>query len=979
MAQFRASARTVDMLGRQQIAGVSTAVSELFKNAHDAYATSATADLVRPDDLFVLRDDGLGMSRREFEERWLTLGTSAKTRPEGLPPPPTGMRPRPALGEKGIGRLAIATIGPQVLVLTRAGGSSEELTAALIHWGAFEIPDVSLGDIEVPIAEYKPGTTPDTSDLAHRLERALSKLPVSQSSSGLVQKIKEDLSLWEQIDLQQIAFEIDAETLVGDSGTCFVITPTSPDLSADLLPASPKEAPPLLRTLIGFANTMTPGHAPPALSTSFRDHRDRDLVADLIEDSEFFTPEEFTQADHHFSGEFDAFGQFTGTVSVFGGEPVAFPLAWTGARGEPTHCGPFALDIAYVQGLERQSRLDREEWFRMTDKLDRYGGLYIYRDGIRVLPYGDNRFDWLDIELRRNKSASDAYFSYRRMFGAVRISRAWNADLREKAGREGFSGNTAYRQFRSVLEQFLIQVANEFFREGGGRTDTYEAGRTANERLDKARRVRRTRVTERRKQLRLDLAGFFQMIDEEVPQQRARATLEELAAAVRDAQARPSVGEAAEALARAERTARERVGHLTRELEVTRPRGVGLPGDLAREYASYEREKGRIGEEVVAPAFEQVEGLISSVSGEQESALQRRLRLDGSLDSVRSTGTSDVAGAKKELRGAAKETDQRAVKLGQDSTVRLETEVQDVLARAARLDVVDMPVNEFVAQRAALEERVRSTVDQQTAALRDVSDQLKAISWPVNGDGPLVSEADQVEDLETRLETFLERAEQDLELTQLGLAVDIVNHEFQASIRTIRQSLRRLKPWADENPELSAINRNLRTSFDHLDSYLRLFTPLHRRLYRRPVEISGSDIYRYVNDLFSERLKSDATELLATPDFERASVLMFPSTLYPVFVNLVDNAIYWLRDYVGQRTVTLDADKGDLTVTDSGRGPLERDRDAIFEMGFTRKPSGTGYGLYISREVLRREGLDLMLDRSDPDRGARFRIKVGEG
>ena len=38
MALFRARARTLDMLGRQQIAGIPTAISELFKNAHDAYA-----------------------------------------------------------------------------------------------------------------------------------------------------------------------------------------------------------------------------------------------------------------------------------------------------------------------------------------------------------------------------------------------------------------------------------------------------------------------------------------------------------------------------------------------------------------------------------------------------------------------------------------------------------------------------------------------------------------------------------------------------------------------------------------------------------------------------------------------------------------------------------------------------------------------------------------------------------------------------
>ncbi len=46
------------MLGRQQIAGIPTAISELFKNAHDAYADRVEIDYYRTDGLFVLRDDG---------------------------------------------------------------------------------------------------------------------------------------------------------------------------------------------------------------------------------------------------------------------------------------------------------------------------------------------------------------------------------------------------------------------------------------------------------------------------------------------------------------------------------------------------------------------------------------------------------------------------------------------------------------------------------------------------------------------------------------------------------------------------------------------------------------------------------------------------------------------------------------------------------------------------------------------------------
>src|SRR4051812_34353855 len=116
MAQFKARARTVDMLGRQQVEGAATAISELFKNSHDAYATRVEVDYYRPENVFLLRDNGIGMTLEEFQDRWLTIGTESKVGGGILPYRPAGMEERPIMGEKGIGRLAIARIGRQVLV-----------------------------------------------------------------------------------------------------------------------------------------------------------------------------------------------------------------------------------------------------------------------------------------------------------------------------------------------------------------------------------------------------------------------------------------------------------------------------------------------------------------------------------------------------------------------------------------------------------------------------------------------------------------------------------------------------------------------------------------------------------------------------------------------------------------------------------------------------------------------------------------------
>lgn len=78
MAKFLTSARSVDMLGRQQIAGIPTAVSEIFKNAYDAYATSVRGDFFPDKRVLVIRDNGVGMTSDDFQTRWLTVGTESK-------------------------------------------------------------------------------------------------------------------------------------------------------------------------------------------------------------------------------------------------------------------------------------------------------------------------------------------------------------------------------------------------------------------------------------------------------------------------------------------------------------------------------------------------------------------------------------------------------------------------------------------------------------------------------------------------------------------------------------------------------------------------------------------------------------------------------------------------------------------------------------------------------------------------------------
>jgi signal transduction histidine kinase len=976
MATFRTRARTLDMLGRQQIAGIPTAISELFKNAHDAYADRVEIDYCRSDGLFVLRDNGVGMSRDDFVTRWLTIGTESKFDPKRPPPQDSVKERRPMLGEKGIGRLAIATIGSQLLVLTRAK-TEDDLTAAFLNWSVFEWPGIDLEDIDIPLRSFAPGSLPSAQNVTEMVAefRAGVERLAFNVERPLLDRLSDELDQFD-VDPQEIDSYLREPSLSGSgSGVHFFIKPAS-ELLADDIDGDPtaskaaalKKATRLKKALLGFSNTMTPdSHA--VIQTAFRDHRIDEVADDLIGKEEFFTPDEFRNADHRVHGTFDDFGQFLGEVSIYGETITDHIIPWGGGRGARTSCGSFSVDFAAFEGEGRYSTIPPEEHARLASKAEQLGGLYIYRNGIRILPYGDTEYDWLDIEFRRTKGAAYYYFSHRKMFGAVEIDADRNRKLLEKAGREGFQENRAYRQFRSILQNFFLQVAADFFRTDGVHAEAFDLRKTELWKEDEARKRRERQVSAKKRRFEADLNTFFDGLASNAPQEQALAltagieTKLQTACAIADSQL------AAHKILALERQAQADLRELEGRYRIARPR-IGLSKATLRDWTVYNTEFTSLQEKVFRPARALVEELIGEEARKAKLSLDRRVRAEAALEDLGREARKTMGESSRAVRKEADSVASEARDAAGRSLKTVESELRAVLSEFQRIDLGEMPDEPFIETRDALETRILKVAEEQGALLRSVLEQLQAID--VTGESSTTEQLMAIEQRNLRLE---EEAEADAQLAQLGMAIEIINHEFSGTVRSIRTSLRRLKAWADVNEGLGELYNSIRTSFDHLDSYLTLFTPLQRRLYRKAVEIRGSEIRDFLEELFRARMARHDVRLTATPAFAGSRIVGFPSSFYPVFVNLIDNAIFWLSQQNperGERSITLDEHEGTLLVSDTGPGVDVRDREAIFEFGFSRKPGGRGMGLHIGRETLRRVGFDLRL--IDGDGGTRFGI-----
>ena len=68
--------------------------------------------------------------------------------------------------------------------------------------------------------------------------------------------------------------------------------------------------------------------------------------------------------------------------------------------------------------------------------LDNGAGISIYRDGFRVLPYGEPDDDWLRLDMRRVQNPT-LRLSNNQVLGYVLISSEGNPKLRDQSNREG--------------------------------------------------------------------------------------------------------------------------------------------------------------------------------------------------------------------------------------------------------------------------------------------------------------------------------------------------------------------------------------------------------------------------------------------------------------------------------------------------------------------------------------------------------------
>ncbi len=402
---FVPKARLIQILGEYLIKDATVGLLELIKNSYDADATAVSVEmhnLNKKTAKIIIRDNGSGMDDDTFLNKWMNPATGHKEKQkEGKNRSALGRLP---LGEKGVGRFATQQIGDNLKMISKTKTSAEELVAE-VDWTLFEDSEEDLSKVEIEYYKQKPEFFSST-----------------QNQSGTVLEITGLKSAWGLDEIDRIS------------------------------------------------------EALKRMKSPFKGANDFDINLKFID-----CPEEFSEYENLDLGDIldIAHYKFVGLVDENG--ILTFEYEFNVPGETPTHkegtvdllkessvqakkplsCGGFFIRL-YNYYLEKNLKWLKRTNVKNAEILIReLKGISIYRDGIRVLPYGEQGNDWLELDKRKRERGEKRKIDNRTTIGFIEIDQINNLILKDKTNREGFIESEEFLLFHDLIFASILVFENE--------------------------------------------------------------------------------------------------------------------------------------------------------------------------------------------------------------------------------------------------------------------------------------------------------------------------------------------------------------------------------------------------------------------------------------------------------------------------------------------------------------------------------------
>lgn len=1038
MGSFKTKARTVELLGRKQIRDSVTAIAELMKNAYDADAPSLRVEFntASNEPRVIIADSGSGMSQNDIESKWLVLGTSSKTHKRAR----TTASGRPLMGAKGIGRLAASAVGRQLWMFTKTSDSLWNIV--YIHWSLFENPNMAIHEILVPtrfnvskdelLLRFDSIVKEMSEELTKNLENNAWET-ASEDEIEVIKKLKQQIKTDAEsimISLKHISKFISSY----DNGTILYMERLYDNWDNYLQPVSSearKDDPmseKMFNRFAAFVSTLRNAVSPNLPFSVEIYHNSNPWKQDFE-----FSEEDYKVYDVKVDGTIER-GQFVGTLDARNADPellahcnnrLSNGLQLTAGitNWQDVDCGKFSIKFCHISGVKERSGLSVADYDRISRKLDVVCGISVYRDGVRILPYGEPENDFLSIEARRTKSIGRFIFSHRNIFGRIDINSADNPHLEDKSSREGLIENAYYYYFVKVLENLLVTIALEFLsKERKGSLGIQQSYTEKNLAAAEERKLRETIERQEKKD------AYANKTEAKLWLRESAVQLETLSSEIeshyknnRSQIALLSVNDGFNKLNSYIDRIRTDESILSARLLDVRSRKFIVPlqfkyyyeedllaqivqqnqlidrscAELEKSLANYSSILHEKLQQLINQWSDEITTLARSSPKAIEDAINQRLHTliteyRSRLNQISSDAIQNRAQIAAELKPVEDYLQTLHSLYGLENSKEWEQAQQMINQLASLHDTINVVFDNSPEEAAKRSKELIRQIDEISSDLLTITMKLRhldseTLASYIQTQAKLLGAIDPfpatVSDQQVigflrqenvRLESQVEMYS---DLANMGLAAEIVNHEFNQLFINVDNAIKNMAPYV-KDPTAQYWLRQIDMGFRSISDRQNQLSPMYRTYSLRKAKTKLYDFIEEIRRFTEAELKRNGVELVnEVPD--SVYVTISKSKIFPAISNVINNAIYWVLDQA-EKVILIRYEESSHTlfIEDSGCGIIATDKEKIFEPFVSYKPNGRGLGLTVARKVLESQGhsLEIADDFEKVLSGASFKI-----
>lgn len=392
--RFSVDAGVIDRLGTELVARQETAVSELVKNSYDADAKIVILRFENSEVIggtLFIEDDGTGMTRSQLVNGFMRISSTDK-----LHNPLSDRYERKRSGQKGIGRFAVQRLGGKLTIVTQTLHVEKALELT-IEWDDYK-GDIDLANVTNRIVEIK-----------------------KQKEEGTTLKIECLRDRWSQAAIKRIYRYVSA-----------IIQPFPLSAAKDVTTTEDKIIDPGFKTIfkkventneiiIADESSMIYDHALAEIEGWIDD---KGLGIYTIKSKKLNIDE----------------------IGEIGSDPDNMATPFSELRRVRFKAYYYVYSADLIPKMQETS----------IKKLSRTsGGIRLYRNGFRVLPYGEPGNDWLKLDESVTKRSILPVHGNGNFFGFVELTDSKKI-FNETSSREGLIENQALIQLQNFIYRTLI-------------------------------------------------------------------------------------------------------------------------------------------------------------------------------------------------------------------------------------------------------------------------------------------------------------------------------------------------------------------------------------------------------------------------------------------------------------------------------------------------------------------------------------------